>query len=344
MDPDITGAALVALAPYKDREEVRKVIDDAVTALSNNQLNSGGFSSAGVENAESCAQVIQGLVAIGIDPSEEKFRKDNGDLVTNFLSYALDNGAFEHVRESGSNETATIQALQALVALKKYDPNKKYSLIYKSANNNQKNNLKKVTVRIEGIESTIAEGATQADTALTAVKNILTAHGINYELAVSSMGEYLKSINDLSAGRFGGYDGWLFYVKRGDQLVEPQVGIGNFLLEEQDEVIVYYGDFPPKTLKMTNVSLTPAIPLANQSFSITFEAQYYDWESENIKSIPIGQARVNINGTSYETDENGRIYLSDLPAGEYEFVITKYNVDDVPSLVKDKGKFIIRNH
>src|SRR5690625_2978415 len=100
---DMTAMAIQALAPYYNSEEtytyqltstnekvtkkVRTVINEAVEQLSELQLDTGDFESMGTPNAESTAQVIVALTALGIDPlTDERFIK-NQDLFQGIMTY-----------------------------------------------------------------------------------------------------------------------------------------------------------------------------------------------------------------------------------------------------------------
>lgn len=115
---DITAMALIALAPYQSDEKVKKAVDRAVAFLAKEQGESGGYydSFNGGISSETTSQVIIGLTAVGIDPTGSQFTKKQGNLLDHLLSFRTKDGAFEHVQGDGSNEMATEQALQALVA------------------------------------------------------------------------------------------------------------------------------------------------------------------------------------------------------------------------------------
>jgi putative cell wall-binding protein len=115
-DPDMTGMALTALAPYKDRQDVKDAVDKAVNKLSSMQDNDGGFSSWKVSNSESISQVIIGLCANGIDPDSAAFTKNGSTPVQALLSYEVSGGGFSHTKGTGYNAMATEQAAQALEA------------------------------------------------------------------------------------------------------------------------------------------------------------------------------------------------------------------------------------
>ena len=127
-DSDLTGMALQALAPYyHKREDVTKAVDRALVALSKMQNSTGGFSTGGIETVESCAQVITGLCALGIDPEKDpRFIKGGKWTVENLISYHINNSGFMHVKAGSGNNgggeagkvngIATEQGYYALVA------------------------------------------------------------------------------------------------------------------------------------------------------------------------------------------------------------------------------------
>ncbi|MHC6181188.1 cell wall-binding repeat-containing protein [Clostridium sp. JNZ X4-2] len=122
-DPDMTGMALTALAPYKDKAEVKDAVDKAVDKLSSMQDSDGGFSSWKVSNSESISQVIIGLCANGIDPSSAAFTKNGKTPVDALLSYEVSGGGFSHTKGTGYNAMATEQAAQALEAYNMFKQN-----------------------------------------------------------------------------------------------------------------------------------------------------------------------------------------------------------------------------
>ncbi|MEW8994993.1 InlB B-repeat-containing protein [Clostridium sp.] len=129
-DVDLTGMTLQALAPYynkEGREKVTVAINKALSFLSKNQLEDGGFATSGVETSESNAQVITALCSLGIDPeADQRFIKNGYWSVENILKYHISDSGFMHVKaEAGNNGgaeagmvdgMATEQAHYALVA------------------------------------------------------------------------------------------------------------------------------------------------------------------------------------------------------------------------------------
>lgn len=116
-DPDMTGMAIQALAPYYSKNaDVKSAVDKALGVLSSMQKDDGGFASWGTENVESCAQVLTALTSLGINPqSDERFIKNGSTLVDAVMSFGVENG-FEHIKDSGYNQMATEQAYYALVS------------------------------------------------------------------------------------------------------------------------------------------------------------------------------------------------------------------------------------
>lgn len=117
-DVDVTAMAITALAPHiSDRADVKDAVDGAFALLSSRQKESGGFSSYGVENAESAAQVMIALASVGRDPSSDTEFVKNGHSVADALAaYRLPDGTYSHTAGGGTNKTATAQALTALIA------------------------------------------------------------------------------------------------------------------------------------------------------------------------------------------------------------------------------------
>ena len=80
-DPDITGMALQALAPYyldssryqqtgatTSYQDFAQAVERAIVVLSEIQLPNGGYGSWGTSNSESIVQVIVALTAMNMDP------------------------------------------------------------------------------------------------------------------------------------------------------------------------------------------------------------------------------------------------------------------------------------
>lgn len=117
-DPDMTGMAIQALAPYYETNDaVKAAVDKALKCLSNKQMANGGFGSADGICTESCAQVVVALTALGIDPeTDPRFVKNGISVVDAMCLFAVEDGGFAHIPNGGVNGMATEQGQYALVS------------------------------------------------------------------------------------------------------------------------------------------------------------------------------------------------------------------------------------
>lgn len=98
-DPDITGMALQALAPYYLDEtlykktgatatynEFAKSVERAIFVLSQIQKPNGGYHSVGALNSESTTQVIVALTALNMDPMSSNINLPRIGKISNFIT------------------------------------------------------------------------------------------------------------------------------------------------------------------------------------------------------------------------------------------------------------------
>ena len=116
-DPDLTAMALQALAKYREQSIVQLAANRALVCLSAMQNADGGFSSWGSENAESCAQVLLALNALGLDTDDSRFVKNGHSVLDALLTYQNADGGFCHERGGETNLMASEQAVCALASL-----------------------------------------------------------------------------------------------------------------------------------------------------------------------------------------------------------------------------------
>ena len=116
-DVDITAMVLHALAPHQNEENVKPVIERALNRLSETQTENGGFVNYGVENAESCAQVIIAMAMLDIELTDSRFVKNENTVLDALFAFRCENGSFSHTSDGKTSEMATLQAYLALFAL-----------------------------------------------------------------------------------------------------------------------------------------------------------------------------------------------------------------------------------
>lgn len=159
-DPDITGMALQALAPYKDDPAVADAIERALGYLSKAQNPDGGYESWGAPNSESVDQVIMALTALGIDPNDSRFVKNGSTLMDNLLTFYGEGGGFMHVKPGDQNNggalpgvidgMATDQGMYALIAYNRFytGQNRFYDMtdVKKSTQSSQQDHINQDTI------------------------------------------------------------------------------------------------------------------------------------------------------------------------------------------------------
>ncbi len=122
---DVTAMALIALAPYRENAAVNEAVESAIAFLSSAQTENGGFVNYGAENCESAAQVIVALTALGIDPENDaRFAKNGSSAVDSMRSFALAGGGYAHTQGGAESDMASAQALQAFIALARFEEGK----------------------------------------------------------------------------------------------------------------------------------------------------------------------------------------------------------------------------
>lgn len=109
----MTAMALQALAPYGRDETVER----ALAWLKDQMQPDGTFLAYGEPSAESCAQVLLALAALGIDP-EQEFGSVNPE--TGLAEFRQADGSYAHLlTDTEGNLMATEQAMLALCALER---------------------------------------------------------------------------------------------------------------------------------------------------------------------------------------------------------------------------------
>lgn len=119
-DPDLTAMALQALARYQDQTKVKQAVSQGLTCLSRLQNPDGTFSSEGVANGESCAQVMIAPGELGISLEDARFVKNGRTLLDGLLTFYRPGQGFVHAAAGGgANQMACEQALMALAGLQR---------------------------------------------------------------------------------------------------------------------------------------------------------------------------------------------------------------------------------
>ncbi len=122
---DLTAMAIQALAPYYSNNQ--SAVEKALTWLSNAQNQDGSFSTTDGSNAESIAQVIVALAALGIDAdTDARFVKNGISVMDALLTYYIPGGGFRHILDGDLDGMSTEQAYYALVAYERMKQNQNF--------------------------------------------------------------------------------------------------------------------------------------------------------------------------------------------------------------------------
>ncbi len=332
-DPDITGMALLALAPFIEEDSVEQAVSNAIIHLKSIQNPSGGFSSWGTENSNSIATVISGLIAVGEDIEAAEWLKNGNSMIDALLSFQLQDKSFSYDISGQSNASATAQAL---IAINDAEINTStfLGLRYQEAIENNIN----INLCVEGSEASLINKNTEvvysdeALTAMDALKQALTKENIEYNITSSAWGEYINSIGGDTAGKFGGWDGWLFAIN-GEM---ASVGADSYLIQENDQITFYYGMYPPDTY-FPEITIDSQEITLGQNNKLTVATSYFDWNTNSQVEKKLQGIKIEFNNKEYITDIKGEVILeSPFLAGEYICNISKENAGSYPGIVRQK--------
>lgn len=321
-DVDITAMVLTGLAPYQTREDIRGTIDEALTWLSGAQRDTAGFGNP-VESSESSAQVLIALTSLGLDPiSDTRFVKNGKSSLARLLEFRLADGQFSHVAAGKAGGMSSVNALLGLTAVERFMDGLPalYSGVPAAS---------QTAVTVNGLSGVIAAGSASGKTAIEALINLLKSTGVTYSVSRHpQFGAMLQSVNGVDNGKFGGYDGWQYAVKRDGAWVTIGEGMGSFALQAGDELTVYYGG--GETMLIHSVKLEPSAPRAGQSVSVTVEKEIFDWDSGKVIVSAAEGAQVKVGTEIVKTDKDGKAQLKAPKAGAYVLSVDGYRSDAAP--------------
>lgn len=355
-DPDMTAMALTALAAHPGIPAAKSAGERAVSWLSAKQDAEGGYG----DNAESTAQAIIAVTSAGISPVDERFTKNGVTLIDRLYDfYNAEAGGFSHTVGGEVNAFSTEQGLLALAAQLRFavadGPLYRFAAPQVwtvestesavAGNNGTEAPAAEAAVGtgadivVEGPQGVLAQGktVTEAVYALDALKALNPA---GLEITSASFGDYVSAIGGFEAGMFGGYDGWSYAVIRGGEWIFPAVGMSDFVLEQGDKMVVYYGG--ETTQVVTSVVATPAKILKDEPFQLAVSKGSLDWTTGEVVNTPAAGVQVNVGGVAVTTDVYG---LASFPApgngGTVAVTITGYEEGGAPSVVRHTQSLVV---
>ena len=154
------------------------------------------------------------------------------------------------------------------------------------------------------------------------VMKALNSMAIKSNVSYSYGAPFITSINDIAGGKFGGWDGWMYFVNG----MDPGVGMTDVEIKAGDEILVYYGDWGIKPLEIT----LPETASKGQDIEVRVKADGKAVASD-----------VWVNGKKHITDENGILTLTIDEVGSLEVYAEKLDEKGKPMYVRSVKKVIV---
>ncbi|WP_310499525.1 DUF4430 domain-containing protein [Paenibacillus qinlingensis] len=195
-----------------------------------------------------------------------------------------------------------------------------------------------VALRVEGPQGLIQEESATGSTALEVLQSKFLPD--NLIVTSSQYGRYVSSINGIQEAQYGQYSGWNFAIKRQGQWIIPDVGIDQYRLESNDQVLVYYGDLNTQLLKSISISSTPVN--ADTPFSVTVTKTTYDWVNTGFIDSPANGIKVKVGAVDAITNASGvAVFDHGVAAGNYSVEATDYRSGAAPGVVRGTQPLIV---
>lgn len=199
----------------------------------------------------------------------------------------------------------------------------------------EKNDIS-VSLRIEGVDSCILYDSYEIAYGSTASDLIQYADKLSDDVTVTGAENgYITEVNGIEAGTFGGWDGWNYSVNA----VSPNVGVSDYTLNNNDTVVLYYGDYPCYIPQIDTSALSTDGKLAFNAQSVSYDENWTPIYS----TIPLENMTVIFDGNEYKTDENGVITLKkiDFTSGEHGVQVEKKNTNGAPAVCRYADDFSV---
>ena len=287
---DMTAMAVMALLSG-GVAKTDVAITKGVNYLANAQGGDGGFPDlpGNSSNTESTAWALSALNKLGEDLN---FWRKNGIGPTEYLAARQQPaGYFIHdaASSSGPNSFAPITTAYAAIALS----GKFYPINSIAA-------PPEVNLRIEGQTDTICQTKAEAKTAMDAVKSAALDCGYAYTIVNTQYGPYLKAINSEEAA---GLLGWSFLVNN----QSLSVGAADYLVADDDEILLYYGNWDDLPLRVTHVGKV--------DLNSTASAKVKKYDYNNNTWQPAAGATLHRGGETFSIGPDGSVSLNWPTAG-----------------------------
>lgn len=188
-----------------------------------------------------------------------------------------------------------------------------------------------VTLRIEGITENLYYSEIELGDSTTVADVIIAADTASDDISIIGADvSYITAVNDDIAGKFGGWDGWMYRVNN----IEPSVGIGDYIVKAGDIIVLYYNDAYGVGMQYPEINTSD---IANGVIRFTSKDTTYDENFDAIVSEnPVANMTVIIDETEYVTDADGKITVDTelLTAGEHTIKVSKVSDAGIPMVLR----------
>lgn len=157
------------------------------------------------------------------------------------------------------------------------------------------------------------------------VMNSLIAQKIPSAVSYTWGAPYISGIDMISGGKFGGWDGWMYYINNSD----PSVGMTDAEIKNGDEILVYYGDYGIKPLTIETVDTANS----GEMFSAAVKCG----------DLPVAGAVVKAGNSEFVTDDKGIANIQINDKGKFEVYAEKNDANGKPLYIRSDRKTITVN-
>ncbi|MDE7390683.1 MAG: DUF4430 domain-containing protein [Lachnospiraceae bacterium] len=145
---------------------------------------------------------------------------------------------------------------------------------------------------------------------------------------------YVTQVNGISAGMFGGWDGWYYAVNN----TSPDVGMDSYALSSGDSVVLYYGGYPCQIPTADTSKLNSDGIIKFTSLDTEYDA---DFNSTKVLHSVEG-AEVTVSGEKYTTNADGEINITGIKTtGELAVSIEKKDETGAPAVLRFAPDFTV---
>jgi LPXTG-motif cell wall-anchored protein len=194
-----------------------------------------------------------------------------------------------------------------------------------------------VSVQVQSFEKLITVGTSSKKNGFEALKEVLDKNNISMVATDGQYGKFISEVNGIKAGKFGGYDGWLYAISRNNSYPDIVTGIDGATLENGDKLIFYYGDMGTLTSNKVEYSTNES----NKELTISLNNTYKDWTTGSPVIQAINGIKAKIDGNEVSVVENKITLKGGLGAGTHTLQLNDFKTDGCPKVVYDEIKFTI---